>query len=135
MNRRTMKARTWKAIRLVPLCFLAVLTLTASGATPAASGHKVLLGIMPVYDISGELFGDDFARNLTYIVFRDLQSNDAVEPVLLNPGGVYDPKADDWVMDYGHNANVDAVLVMQLDSDRQRRGNTTLTLTSEVREL
>src|SRR5581483_5912210 len=116
----------------------AVLLLTVVASAPALFAAprqaKVLVGIMPVYDMSGESFGDVFARNLTFILYRELQGSGSVEPVLLMPGGVYTPAADDWIQDYARNANVDAVLVTQFDSDRNRRGPTTLKITATLRE-
>jgi hypothetical protein len=105
---------------------LTALLLTSGSAAPAAGGNKILVGILPVYDTSGESFGDEFSRNVTFIIFRELQASSNIEPVLLMPGGVYTPTADDWIQEYGRSANVDEVVVLNFESDRNRRGPTTL---------
>jgi hypothetical protein len=90
----------------------------------AAAPQRLMTGVMPVYDSSGESFGEDFSRYLTLMVFQELYPSAKVEPVLLNPGGVYTPLEDEWTVDFGRKSNVDAVLVTNVqESDKPKNSN------------
>jgi len=90
---------------------LVVLLLPA--ATLAAAPGKVMVGIFPTYDQGGSSFGPAFTQHLTTMIFQELQ-NSNVEPVLLNPGGLYTATLDDWTTDYAQKNGVDAVLITVL---------------------
>jgi len=55
---------------------------------------KKVLGIMPVFDTSGDPFGQQFAQNLTAMIYDKLEGA-PFEVVLLNPGGLYNPLLPD----------------------------------------
>jgi len=108
----------------------------AQGAPGVPSGPKVLLGILPVLDISGEPYGEFFAQNLTYMIFNQLRRSDRIEPRMLNPGGLYSTYSEDWIQDYGQQAGVDAVLISVFPRSKQPKGgDLTLQLETQLMEL
>jgi hypothetical protein len=119
------------------LLLLWICALSPSGAAGGAPpGPKVLLGILPVLDISGEPYGEFFAQNLTYMIFDQLRGSDRVEPMLLNPGGMYSTFSDDWIQDYGQQAGVDAVLISVFPrSNRPKSDDRTLQLETQLMDL
>ena len=119
------------------LLLLWVCILSPSEAKDVAPpGPRVLLGILPVLDISGEPYGEFFAQNLTYMIFDQLRGSDRVEPMLLNPGGMYSTFSDDWIQDYGEQAGVDAVLISVFPrSNRPKSGDWTLQLETQLMDL
>ena len=102
----------------------------------ADKANLVRLGILPTFDEGGDAFGPVFAQHLTMMLFRDLEQQRTVIPVLLNPGGVYTPSSDEWISDYGQQAGVDEVLVTALQkTDTPKNGNWTITVRSELVEI
>jgi len=100
------------------LCLLTLLLSTLSAQTPSASSAaagrpRVVMGIAPVFDANGLDFSPHFIQHITYIVYRTLLSRGDIQPVLINPGGVYDPApgGDEWTVGYARKIGVDAVLV------------------------
>lgn len=99
----------------------------------AQKGNVVRVGILPTFDEGGDTFGPVFGQHLTMMLFRDLEEQRAMVPVLLNPGGVYTPSSDEWISDYGQRAGVDEVLITALQkADAPPRGNWTITVRSEL---
>jgi hypothetical protein len=89
------------------------------------SGRKVL-GIMPVFDSSGEEYGEQFAQNLTAMVFHKLDGA-LFDVMLLNPGGLYNPLIPESLVDYAQSANVNTVLIMSfLQTTKPQKGDYTL---------
>ncbi len=79
---------------LVSCVFSFLLMLSAVAVSPAAAraqDHRKILGIMPVFDSSGEEYGEQFAQNLTAMEFSKLLGTAPFDVVLLNPGGLYNP--------------------------------------------
>jgi hypothetical protein len=100
--------------------------LAASAGRAQNNGGRKTLGIMPVFDASGEEYGELFAQNLTAMEFRKLQGA-PFDVVLLNPGGLYNPLIPESIVDYAQSANVDTVLVMSfLQTDKPQKGDFTL---------
>jgi hypothetical protein len=129
-----------KGLRRSLRAFLLLLLLCALSPSQAKdvvpTGPKVLLGILPVLDISGEPYGEFFAQNLTYMIFEQLRGSDRIEPRLLNPGGLYSTYSDDWIQDYGQQAGVDALLISVFPrSSRPKSSDATLQLETQVMEL
>jgi hypothetical protein len=83
-------------------------------ASAVAQGPRTVIGILPVYDNSGQSLTENLPVNLTYMIYRDLLTNAAYEPVLLNPGGLYDSDSVDSIMDYAAKAKVDVLLVSSI---------------------
>ncbi len=90
---------------------LAAFFCLAALAMPAAAERPTVIGILPVYDNSAETLTESLAPNLTYMIYRDLLENPVYQPVLLTPGGLYDPDAVDWITEYATKAKVDIVLI------------------------
>jgi hypothetical protein len=86
----------------------------AAAASAAAVDKPTVIGILPVYDDSAKSLTDSLTPNLTYMIYRDLLSNPALQPVLLSPGGLYDPDATDWISEYAAKAKVDVVLISEI---------------------
>jgi hypothetical protein len=98
---------------------LITIAIWAFAALAFAQGQRIVLGILPVYDSSAENYNENFAPNLTYLLYQELLKIPDVQPVLLSPGGLYEPSGEDWFLEYARRANVDAVLVTrQLPSIR-----------------
>jgi hypothetical protein len=99
--------------RTVSVVFAVALGLVAIG-TAAAESKRTVIGILPVFDNSAEAMTENLPPNLAYMIYRELLSNPAYEPVLLSPGGLYDPDAIDWITDYAAKAKVDVVLIASI---------------------
>jgi hypothetical protein len=99
--------------RTISVLFAAFLSLAAM-ASAAANNKPTVVGILPVYDSSAKSLTDALTPNLTYMIYRDLLANPALQPVLLSPGGLYDPEAVDWISEYAAKAKVDVVLISTL---------------------
>jgi hypothetical protein len=111
------------------VCLAAVLLPGhALGATPA----KVLVGIFPTYDQAGESFGQVFAQHLTAMIYRGLEGS-AVDPRLLNPGGLYTPVLDDFTTEYAEKSEIDVALVtVLLKTEIPKKGDATLQVKSDL---
>lgn len=99
------------------------IALSAAAQTP-----KTLLGILPVYDSTAENFSEAFPVNMTFLMYAHLKPTPGVEPVLLSPGGLYDPDSIDFIRQYGKKAHVDAILITKVlhsipSGSRHRRLN------------
>ena len=82
-----------------------------------------LLGIMPVFDTSGEPYGQLYAQNMTAMVYQKFEGG-PIQVRLLNPGGLYNPLIAESITDYAQLAGVDTVLVMTLQpTDKPQKGN------------
>jgi hypothetical protein len=109
--------------------FLAGLLCLTAIASATAQGKRTVIGILPVYDNSAQLINESLAPNLTYMIYRDLLKNPAYQPVLLSPGGLYDPDAVDWISEYAAKAQVDVVLISSiLPSTKKNERRSWLTL-------
>jgi hypothetical protein len=90
--------------------FLLFVALFACLSAPAIA-QRVVLGILPVHDASGEAMNANFDPNLTYLLYTELISNPGVQPVLLSPGALYDPDGEEWLLEFARRSNVDALLI------------------------
>jgi hypothetical protein len=93
---------------------LVFLTILGFALPLLAQGNQVVLGILPVYDSTAERYGNHLAPNITYMLFQHFQGAPNIQPVLLSPGGLYEPTADDWITEYAQKSKVDAVLLATL---------------------
>jgi hypothetical protein len=114
------------------ICLVAGLFPSFAFATAPA---KVVVGVFPTYDQAGESFGQPFSQHLTAIMFRELQDS-PVEPVLLNPGGIYTPVEDEWINDYAQKNDIDLALVtVLLKTDIPKKGDATLQVKAELLDV
>ena len=107
-------------------CVLAVCLLLffCGGAARGQSkaGPKVL-GILPVFDTSGESYGQLLAQNMTAMVYQKFEGGPS-QVMLLNPGGLYNPLIPESITEYAQSAGVDTVLVMTLQpTDKPQKGD------------
>ena len=117
-------------LALLPLCFA-----TASPAQAQDHGGRKILGIMPVFDSSGEEYGQQFAQNLTAMEFRKLDGA-PFDVVLLNPGGLYNPLIPESLVDYAQSANVDMILIMSfLQTTKPQKGDYTLNVEAKLMDV
>ncbi len=108
-----------KVVRFLLAFSLLACVSTARGQAPAGK----VVGIMPVFDISGDAFGQQFAQNLTAMLYERLE-NAPFRVVLMNPGGLYTPLIPDSLPDYAQSIGVDTVLVTTLQqTDKPQKGD------------
>ena len=118
-------------MKLVRLLVAIVLVACCSGVAQAQD--KKVLGIMPVFDTSGDPFGQQFAQNLTAMIYDQLEGA-PFEVVLLNPGGLYNPLLPD-TQEYVQSAGVTTVLVALLKpTDKPQKGDFILHLEAKLQE-
>jgi hypothetical protein len=104
---------------------LVVCLILACGVRTGAQGNggKRIVGIMPTFDTTGDSYGQQFAQNLTAMVYDKL-AGAPFEIVLLNPGGLYSPLIPESMLEYTQSAGVDSVLVMTLmPTDKPQKGD------------
>jgi hypothetical protein len=104
--------------------FLACLLFVCCGRIEAQeNAGKRIVGIMPVFDTSGDPYGQQFAQNLTAMVYEKLEGA-PFQVVLLNPGGLYSPLIPESMLEYTQSAGVDTVLVTTLQpTDKPQKGD------------
>lgn len=101
----------------------------------AGEQQPLRIGVLPTFNASGESFAPVFSQHLTLKLFRDLQS-DSVNTVLLNPGGLYNPADDDFLLGYGRESGVDSLLITTLLKMLvPEKGNSTIAVQTEVLDL
>jgi hypothetical protein len=109
-----------KLARVILACLLLVCCARAEAQENAG---KRVIGIMPVFDTSGDSFGQQFAQNLTAMVYEKSE-NAPFQVELLNPGGLYSPLIPESMLEYAQSAGVDTVLVITLKpTDKPQKGD------------
>jgi hypothetical protein len=99
----------------------------------AHAQDKRVLGVMPVFDTSGDGFGQQFAQNLTAMIYDKLEGA-PFQVVVLNPGGLYNPLLPD-TQDYVQSAGVTTLLVAVLKpTDKPQKGDFILHLESKLQD-
>src|SRR5271154_5220511 len=115
MGRMRMK---FARISLVCLLFFCATRAEAQG-----NGGKRIVGIMPAFDTTGDSYGQQFAQNLTAMVYDKL-GGAPFEIVLLNPGGLYSPLIPESMLEYTQSTGVDSILVTTLlPTDKPQKGD------------
>ena len=99
-----------KVVRFLLIAALAIGAMASS----YAQDKRLVIGVLPVYDNSGQSLTENLPVNLTYMIYRDLLKNAAYEPVLLSPGALYDPDSVDTITDYAAKAKADVVLISSI---------------------
>lgn len=114
---------------------MAVMVVAVLGVTPYATAQpetKVSVGILPTYDSSGERGIGTLVKALPPILFDKL-GRTTVQPVMLNPGGLYSPLEEEWFLEYGRTAGVDALLITSVTEQVKKTGR--LLVESELVEV
>ncbi len=87
---------------------------------------------MPVFDTSGDSFGQQFAQNLTAMVYEKLDGA-PFEVMLLNPGGLSSPLMPESDAEYLQSTGVSTLLVATLQpTDKPQKGDFILHLEAKL---
>ena len=114
---------------------LVVILLLSSTFALATSPAKVVVGVLPTYDQGGSNYGPEFCQHLTTMIFQELQGS-LVQPLLLNPGGLYTGTADEYTLDYARKSDVDVALVtVLLTTDMPAKGDFTIKVKADLVDL
>jgi len=117
-----------KSVRLL----IAIAFLLCSGIVQAQD--KRVVGVMPIFDGSGDPFGQQFAQNLTAMIYDRLVGA-PFQVVMLNPGGLYNPLLPD-TQDYVQSSGVTTVVVAMLKpTDKPQKGDYILHLESKIQDV
>lgn len=118
-----------RSARVLVVCLLFV---GAARTNAQGNGGKRIVGIMPTFDTTGDSYGQQFAQNLTAMVYDKL-AGAPFEIVLLNPGGLYSPLIPESMLEYTQSAGVDSVLVTTLlPTDKPQKGDYILHLEAKL---
>jgi hypothetical protein len=129
--------RPRNVVSFVVVCFVLSQILFGSAGTARAQDQpgRRILGIMPVFDSSGEEYGQQFAQNLTAMEYRKLDGA-PFDVVLLNPGGLYNPLIPESLVDYAQSADVDTILIMSfLQTTKPQKGDYTLNVEAKLMDV
>jgi len=114
---------------------LVVILLLLPTFALAAAAAKVVVGVLPTYDQGGSNYGPEFCQHLTTMIFQELQSS-SVEPLLLNPGGLYTAMADEYTLDYARKSDVDVALItVLLTTEMPAKGDFTVKVKADLVDL
>ena len=101
----------------------------------AFAASKIAVGIFPTYDQSGVGFGSALSQHLTTLLYRELQKT-AIEPILLNPGGLYTSVQDEFTGEYAEKNDVQMILVtVLLKPDMPKKGDFVIQVKSDLIDL
>ncbi len=101
----------------------------------AGSGKKISVGVLPVFDASGDVYSEILTQHMTFMLYKELQGPN-IQPELLNPGGAYTPLDSDLIREFGKMAGVDAVVFTTLQAtEKPRNGKWTLHVESQVMDI
>lgn len=74
--------------------------LMIAGSVAQGQEKKIVIGILPTYDTSGESYGASVSQMMTGMLYQQFAGTTRFQPVFLNPGGLYDPTSTSWVAEY-----------------------------------
>lgn len=100
------RARVW-------MTGVAACCLVVGAGRPEAGNPQGIVGLLPVYNASGEPYGDVFSGFLTTSVF-DVLREEGWSLVLLNPGGLYSPLDEGPAFDHARKTGVHWVVMLRL---------------------
>src|SRR5271166_1168451 len=113
---------------------IAILVLLSVSALAAPPG-KIVVGVLPTYNQGGSNYGPEFCQHLTTMIYQELQSS-SVEPLLLNPGGLYTAMADEYTLDYARKSDVDTMLITTLlTTEMPPKGDFTIKVKGDLIDL
>ena len=121
------------AMRKRIVCGLAALTLSLAAGGAQGQEKKIVVGILPTYDSSGESYGGPVSQMLTGMLYQQFAVNPRFRPVFLNPGGLYDPTGTSYIAQYGQTLDspVDLVLATTfIQPENPKKGDLILHLRS-----
>ena len=122
-----------KRIYLFGICALLLFCCKTTQAQDNP-GPKVV-GIMPVFDTSGETYGQLFSHNMTAMVYEKLLGA-PFQVLLLNPGGLYNPLIPESITDYAQTAGVNTVVVLTLQpTDKPQKGDFVLHVEAKLMDV
>jgi hypothetical protein len=116
---------------------LLVIAWLLIGTTADRAQQRALAGstgLMPVYDGSGQEYGEPMARHMTSALFHELTVG-ARDVTLLNPGALYSPLDEPAAIDYAKAAGVDMMIMSTLKPplrDRPKDSNPELVVETVV---
>src|SRR5438105_6076706 len=114
------------------ICVLLAVLIASLAAGAQSQPKKISLGILPVFDASGETYGELVTQHMTQMLFEEMQGTN-FQPVLLNPGGGYTPLDTDLIKEFGQMSGVDAVLITILQMPtKPRSGQYTLKVDAQL---
>ena len=88
--------------------------LLCAAANAQSSSAPLRIGVLPTYDSSGENFTETLPVNLSYLTYFELLKSPSIQPVLLAPGGLYEPASTSFVAEYARRVGVDKVLIINM---------------------
>lgn len=101
----------------------------------AAPAGRVVVGVFPTYDQGGSNYGPEFCQHLSTMIFYELR-NSSVDPLLLNPGGLYTATADEYTLDYARKDKVDVALItVLLNTEMPAKGDFTIRVKGDLIDL
>lgn len=121
-------------VKLIKLFIvLAVLVVSVAGSVCVGQEKKIVVGILPTYDTSGQPYGGSVSQMMTGMLYQEFAVNPRFQPVFLNPGGLYDPSSTSWVAEYVQTLGmpIDVVLATTfIEPETPKRGDLILHLRS-----
>jgi hypothetical protein len=119
-------------MRLARIFLVFLLFSCVIGTEAQENNGKKILGIMPIFDTSGDSFGQQFAQNLTAMVYEKLEGA-PFEVKLLNPGGLSSPLMPESDAEYIQSTGVSTLLVATLQpTDKPQKGDFILHLEAKL---
>lgn len=113
----------------------ALLLLCCLLSVRTAGQQRPIVGILPVFDASGDAQSEVFTSHLTLMIYERLQGS-AVQPRLLNPGGLYNPLSPEWPIEFGESAGVDVLLIStMLSTEKPKKGDWTLRVETSLLDI
>jgi hypothetical protein len=73
---------------------------------------KIVVGILPTYDISGQAYGPNVSQILTLLLFEEYSASSRFTPIYLNPGGKYDPSSTSFAAEYVQSLGTPVDLIL-----------------------
>jgi hypothetical protein len=114
-----------KAMRNRLVYGLAAFALLVSAGAARGQEKKIVIGILPTYDSSGESYGGP--------VSQQFAASPNFRPVFLNPGGLYDPTGTSYIAEYVQTLDTPVDLVLAttfIQPENPKKGDLILHLRS-----
>ena len=100
------------------------LVLLLSATLAKGEAQRISVGVTPVYDGSGNVFGEVLSQHLTLFTYEELLKSPSAYPHLLSPGGVFSPMDSSWLVEYLRERDeIGLVLVATLKPEKKSGGS------------